>query len=98
MQAQYSQVHVICLPRNHLDTGKATSPDKQEDAHAFGAKDVLINKDGADFSKYKGAFDFILDTIPYQHDLNRFIPLLSEMRLSAVSVLENSRLQTSTAK
>ena len=53
-----------------------TSPDKQEDAHAFGAKDVLINKDGADFSKYKGAFDFILDTIPYQHDLNRFIPLL----------------------
>jgi uncharacterized zinc-type alcohol dehydrogenase-like protein len=53
-----------------------TSPDKQEDAHAFGAKDVLINKDGSDFSKYKGAFDFILDTIPYQHDLNRFIPLL----------------------
>ncbi len=53
-----------------------TSPEKQEDAHGFGAKDVLINKDGADFSKYKGAFDFILDTIPYQHDLNRFIPLL----------------------
>src|SRR2546428_3957192 len=53
-----------------------TSPDKQKDAHGFGAKDFLINRDGADFSKYKGAFDFILDTIPYQHDLNRFIPLL----------------------
>ena len=53
-----------------------TTPDKEEDARRFGAKDVLINKDGADWSKYKRAFDFILDTIPYQHDLDRFLPLL----------------------
>src|SRR5436853_5783958 len=54
-----------------------TSPDKVEDARRFGAKDVLINKDGADFSKYKRAFDFILDTIPYQNDLDRFLPILT---------------------
>jgi alcohol dehydrogenase (NADP+) len=54
-----------------------TSPDKEEDARRFGAKDVLINKDGVDFSSHKRAFEFILDTIPYQHDLDRFIPLLS---------------------
>ena len=53
-----------------------TSPEKEEDARCFGAKEVLINKDGVDFSKYKRAFDFILDTIPYQHDLDRFIPML----------------------
>src|SRR5438874_5319310 len=53
-----------------------TSPDKEDDARRFGAKDVLINKDGADFSMYKRVFDFVLDTIPYQHDLDRFIPLL----------------------
>lgn len=53
-----------------------TSPEKEQDARRFGAKDVLINKDGVDFSKYNRAFDFILDTIPYQHDLDRFIPLL----------------------
>jgi D-arabinose 1-dehydrogenase-like Zn-dependent alcohol dehydrogenase len=53
-----------------------TSPDKEEDARRFGAKDVLINKEGADFSKYKRVFDFVLDTIPYEHDLDRFIPLL----------------------
>jgi len=53
-----------------------TSLDKAEDARRFGAKDVLISKDGADFSKYKRAFDFILDTVPYQHDLDRFIPIL----------------------
>jgi uncharacterized zinc-type alcohol dehydrogenase-like protein len=53
-----------------------TSPDKVNDAKRFGAKDVVINKDGADFSKYKHAFDFALDTVPYKHELNRFIPLL----------------------
>jgi alcohol dehydrogenase (NADP+) len=53
-----------------------TSPDKTKDAHRFGAKEVLINKDGADFSKHKKAFDFILDTVPYQHALDRLIPLL----------------------
>jgi uncharacterized zinc-type alcohol dehydrogenase-like protein len=53
-----------------------TSPDKEKDARRFGAKNVLIDKDGIDFSMYKRIFDFVLDMIPYQHDLDRFIPLL----------------------
>jgi len=53
-----------------------TSTDKTKDAQRFGAKDVLINQLGVDFSKHQRAFNFILDTIPYEHDLNRFIPLL----------------------
>jgi uncharacterized zinc-type alcohol dehydrogenase-like protein len=53
-----------------------TSPDKTSDARRFGAHDVVVNRDGADFSKYRHAFDFALDTVPYKHDLNRFIPLL----------------------
>ena len=53
-----------------------TSLEKKEDARRFGTKGVLINKDGADWSKYKRSFDFILDTIPYQHDLDRFLPIL----------------------
>jgi uncharacterized zinc-type alcohol dehydrogenase-like protein len=36
-----------------------------------------VNKDGADLSAFKHTFDFALDTVPYRHDLNRFIPLLS---------------------
>ena len=52
-----------------------TSPDKTEDAKRFGAKDVVIKEEGADFSKFKHKFDFALDTVPYKHDLNRFIPL-----------------------
>jgi alcohol dehydrogenase (NADP+) len=53
-----------------------TSPDKTSDARRFGAKEVIINLDGADFSKLNHKFDFILDTVPYKHDLNRFIPTL----------------------
>jgi uncharacterized zinc-type alcohol dehydrogenase-like protein len=53
-----------------------TSPEKSADAKRFGAKNVVINKDGADFSKFNHAFDFSLDTVPYKHELNRFIPLL----------------------
>jgi uncharacterized zinc-type alcohol dehydrogenase-like protein len=53
-----------------------TSPDKTDDAKRFGATNVVVNKDGADFSAFKHAFDFALDTVPYRHDLNRFVPLL----------------------
>jgi uncharacterized zinc-type alcohol dehydrogenase-like protein len=51
-----------------------TSPDKEKMRVAL-ARPAFI-KEGVDVSKYKRAFDFILDTIPYQHNLNRFIPLL----------------------
>lgn len=53
-----------------------TSPEKTEDAKRFGAADVVVNTEGADFSNYRHAFDFALDTVPYKHDLDRFIPLL----------------------
>ncbi|WP_228565051.1 NAD(P)-dependent alcohol dehydrogenase [Myxococcus sp. AB036A] len=42
-----------------------TSPEKIDDAKRFGATNVVVNKDGADFSGFKHAFDFALDTVPY---------------------------------
>jgi uncharacterized zinc-type alcohol dehydrogenase-like protein len=53
-----------------------TSRSKVDDARRFGAKTVLVNTDGADFSRYRRSLDFLLDTVPYQHDLERLIPLL----------------------
>ncbi len=53
-----------------------TSSAKAEDARRFGAKTVIVNAQGADLSKYRRSLDFILDTVPYQHDLERLIPLL----------------------
>lgn len=53
-----------------------TSPEKTEDARRFGATNVAVNTNGADFSAYRHSFDFALDTVPYNHDIERFIPLL----------------------
>lgn len=53
-----------------------TSPDKVADAKRFGATNVVINKEGADYSAYNHRFDFALDTIPYKHNIKPFIPLL----------------------
>jgi uncharacterized zinc-type alcohol dehydrogenase-like protein len=53
-----------------------TTPEKTADAKRFGAKEVVVNQNGADFSKLNHRFDFALDTVPYKHDLNRFVPLL----------------------
>jgi uncharacterized zinc-type alcohol dehydrogenase-like protein len=53
-----------------------TSADKVGDAKRFGATNVVINKEGADFSAYHHKFDFALDTIPYVHNIKPFIPLL----------------------
>jgi len=53
-----------------------TSPQKTDDARRFGAANVVVNADGADFSAHRHSFDFALDTVPYNHDIERFIPLL----------------------
>ncbi len=53
-----------------------TSRGKVDDARRFGAKNVVVNEAGADLSGYRRSLDFILDTVPYQHDLEPLIPLL----------------------
>jgi uncharacterized zinc-type alcohol dehydrogenase-like protein len=53
-----------------------TSRNKVDDARRFGAKTVIVNEEGADLSKHRRSLDFILDTVPYQHDLERLVPLL----------------------
>jgi uncharacterized zinc-type alcohol dehydrogenase-like protein len=53
-----------------------TSPEKGEDAKRLGAKEVLISKDEAQMGAHAGTFDFLLNTIPVEHDLNPYVPLL----------------------
>lgn len=53
-----------------------TSPSKGEDAKALGADDVLISTDPAQMESWAGKFDFILNTIPVQHDINPYTLLL----------------------
>jgi alcohol dehydrogenase (NADP+) len=52
------------------------SPGKQEDALRLGADEVVISRRADEMQKHIGSFDFILDTISADHDINSYINLL----------------------
>lgn len=53
-----------------------TSPNKKEDALRLGAHEVVISSHSDEMKKHAGSFDFILDTIAADHDINAYINLL----------------------
>lgn len=53
------------------------TPGKEQDALNLGADQVIISTDDAQMEKVKGAFDLIIDTVPYVHDVNHYIPSLT---------------------
>jgi uncharacterized zinc-type alcohol dehydrogenase-like protein len=53
-----------------------TSANKKDDALRLGAKDVILSKDAAEMEKHINSFDFILDTVSAQHDINAYLNLL----------------------
>lgn len=58
-------------------TAITTSPDKEKDALALGADNVLISTDDKAMEKHALAFDFMLCTIPYEFDINPYINLMA---------------------
>ena len=53
-----------------------TSPHKKEDALRLGADEVVISRDANEMKKHAGTFDFILDAVSADHDINAYINLL----------------------
>jgi uncharacterized zinc-type alcohol dehydrogenase-like protein len=53
-----------------------TSPKKKDSALALGADAVIISSDANDMQKHTGSFDFILDTVSADHDINAYLNLL----------------------
>lgn len=53
-----------------------TSPGKAEDARRFGAEEVVVSKNAGEMEKHANSFDFILDTVSAEHDLNAYLALL----------------------
>jgi alcohol dehydrogenase (NADP+) len=53
-----------------------TSPNKKDDALRLGADEVVLSKDANEMAKHAGSFDFILDAVSADHDLNAYIQLL----------------------
>ena len=54
-----------------------TSPSKKEDALRLGADEVVISRNAAEMKAHAGSFDFILDCVAAEHDLNAYINLLT---------------------
>lgn len=52
------------------------SRDKQAEARRLGADDVILSTDTAQMRSAKRRFDFILDTVPNPHDINRYLATL----------------------
>ncbi|CAI0907515.1 NAD(P)-dependent alcohol dehydrogenase [Serratia quinivorans] len=53
-----------------------TSESKVEDAKRLGAHEVVISHDPEQMAQHTNSFDFILNTVAAQHDLNPFLNLL----------------------
>ena len=54
-----------------------TSPGKKEDALRLGADEVVVSRNSDEMEKHAGSFDFIIDTVSAQHDINSYLSLLA---------------------
>ena len=67
-----------------------TSPGKTDDAKRLGADEVVISKDLDAMAKHAASFDFILDAVSAQHDINAYLNLLKlDGTLTLVGLPEN---------
>jgi uncharacterized zinc-type alcohol dehydrogenase-like protein len=53
-----------------------TSPSKKQDALRLGADEVVISKSANEMQQHEKSFDFILDAVSAEHDINAYINLL----------------------
>ena len=49
-----------------------TSPSKKEDALRLGADEVVVSRNADEMQKHAGSFDFILDAVSADHDINAY--------------------------
>lgn len=67
-----------------------TSPNKVEDAKRLGADEVVISKDANAMGKHASSFDFILDAVSAEHDINAYMSLLAvDGNMTLVGAPEN---------
>jgi uncharacterized zinc-type alcohol dehydrogenase-like protein len=53
-----------------------TAANKVADGLRLGADEVVISKNEAEMAKHLGSFDFILDTVSAEHNLNAYLDLV----------------------
>ncbi len=67
-----------------------TSPGKTADALRLGAHEVVVSKNEDEMKKHSGSFDFILDCVSANHDINAYLNLVKwDGTLTLVGAPEN---------
>lgn len=67
-----------------------TSPGKADDALRLGANEVVVSKNADEMQQHARSFDFILDTVSADHDINAYLNLLKvDGTLTLVGAPEN---------
>lgn len=82
----------------------STSPSKEEDARNLGAHNFVVTRDPENLKPLRGKYDFILDTVSANHDLNMYLSLLGRegtlalvgapekpLEIGAFSIISNNR-------
>jgi len=54
-----------------------TSPNKKEDALRLGADEGVVSRNANEMQQHVGSFDFIIDAVSADHDINGYINLLN---------------------
>jgi uncharacterized zinc-type alcohol dehydrogenase-like protein len=54
-----------------------TSPNKHDDALRLGADEIIVSSESEAMLEHAGTFDFILDTVSAEHDVNAYLELLA---------------------
>ena len=54
-----------------------TSPGKKEDALRLGADEVVVSRNADEMKRHAVSFDFILDAVSAEHDINAYLNLLA---------------------
>ena len=52
------------------------SPGKSQDARRLGSDEIILSTDETQMTGVAGKFDLIIDTVPYIHDVNLYMPTL----------------------
>ena len=53
------------------------TPDKKQDALDLGADEVILSTDRTQMKAVTGKYDLIIDTVPYNHDVNPYVSTLN---------------------
>ena len=53
------------------------SSGKEADARRLGADHIVLSTDATQMAAARNSYELIIDTVPYQHDLNPYLPTLS---------------------